>query len=101
MVNKNLTKAGAAKTAPKTLALNPVPVAPITYPVTAVIRLTPKGAAFNPKRPGTAAYALYAAYGKGGLTVGAYLAAAARTARPKAGRVAIAWDVARGYITVS
>jgi hypothetical protein len=87
MVTKKSPNAGAVS-APKTFSLN------------SVIRLTKLGAV-NPKRPGTAAHALYAAYGKGNLTVGAYLNAVAKLPRrSKAGRVALAWDFARKFITV-
>jgi hypothetical protein len=91
MVNKNLPKAGAVK-APKVTSPN--------LPLSAVITLTKLGAAGNPKRPNTVAYTLYTLYGKKPITVGAYINAVAKTARPKAGRVAIAWDLARGYIAV-
>jgi hypothetical protein len=71
------------------------------YSLSAKIAFTNLGASGNPKRPGTGAHELYAAYGKGNLTVGDYLKAAAKTSRPNAGRVALAWDVERGFITVS
>lgn len=90
MVNKNLPKAGAPS-APKATNLNP----------SAVIKFTKLGAAGNPKRPNTGAYVLYGYY-KNGITVGAYVnAVKAGGVRPNAARVAIAWDVARGFITVS
>lgn len=89
MVKKNLpTKAVAPKGAPK------------SFPLNAVIRLTKLGAV-NPKRPNTGAHVLYALYGKGGLTVGAYLnKVAAQKVRSHAGRLALSWDFARGFITV-
>lgn len=89
MVNKNLPTKAAAKAAPAT-NLNP----------SAVITLTKLGAAGNPKRPNTGAYTLYTYY-KNGITVGAYVNAVKKGGvRPNAARVAIAWDVARGFITV-
>ena len=92
MGTKRTTKAVAAKAVTK-----------VTNPLlaTSVIRLTKLGASGNPKRPNTAAYKLYSYY-RNGITVGAYVnAVKAGGVRPNAGRVAIAWDLARGFITVS
>jgi hypothetical protein len=73
-----------------------------TWPDSYVIRLTPKGKELNPKRGGTDAWKLYANYSKDpkGITVGKYVELAKNTDRPKAGRVAIKWDLERKYITV-
>lgn len=70
--------------------------------VNQIITLNKEAAANNGyKRPGSGAAELWAAYGKGNITVGKYLQACAGTkARPKAGRVALAWDLEHGYITV-
>jgi hypothetical protein len=90
MVTKNLNRKAA-----------PVKAATVTnYSPSAVIKLTKLGAQGNPKHPNSGAHQLYALY-KNGMTVGAYVNAAKATDRPKAGRVAIAWDVKHGYITVS
>lgn len=57
--------------------------------------LTPVGP--NPKRPGTAAYAATALYyAPGGVTVGAYLAAAGAR-----GAANLLYDLARGYVTAA
>jgi hypothetical protein len=88
------------KKSPKTAA----PVVKATssnFAPSARITLTKLGES-NPKRPNTGAHQLYACYGKGNLTVGAYLAAVAKTSlRPKAGRVALAWDLRHGFIKIA
>jgi hypothetical protein len=73
------------------------------YADTDVIRLTEVGAKGNPKRGGAVAYRMYELYQKGakGMTVREYVDAVGTTERSKAGRAAIAWDLARGYITVA
>lgn len=96
--NKPADKPKADKAAP---AKPPVTRA-AKFALTDIIRVTdPKKP--NPKRGRTAAWDLYEIYLKNpkGLTVGKYLELAASTERPKAGRAAIAWDVARKYITVT
>ena len=81
--------------APARAAVNPAPApAPTgrapTYPGAAVITVN----VANPKSGASRArYALYGAPGNS-LTVAAYIAAGGR-------RADIAWDVARGFITVS
>jgi hypothetical protein len=71
---------------------------PARYAPTAKITVLAKA---NPKRPNSAAHALFAAYEKAD-TVGAYLNAVAKLARrPKAGRLALAWDVKHGYVSVA
>ena len=76
---------------------------PVTAPAPATRRalppagyvLTPVGP--NPKRPGTAAYAATALYyAPGGVTVGAYMAAAG----PR-GAANLLYDLARGYVTAA
>lgn len=82
------------------------PKAPVrraaTWPDEYIIRLTPKGKEVNPKRGGTDAWKLYNNYARDakGITVGKYVELAKNTDRPKAGRVAIKWDLDRKYITV-
>jgi hypothetical protein len=73
-----------------------------TWPDTDIIRLTPLGLKGNPKRGQTDAFKLYENYAKSkqGITVGKYVELAKNTGRPKAGRVAIKWDLERKYITV-
>lgn len=65
-----------------------------------IIRFTKRGSQGNPKRPNSGAHELYEAY-EDGMTVEQYYVAAAKTRRPDAGKVAIAWDVAHGFIIVT
>jgi hypothetical protein len=80
-----------------------------TFPDSWIIRLTEKGQ-INPKRRAngagelTGAWELYECYEKGskGITVGEYVRRAQGTKhRPTSGRSAIAWDLKRGWITVT
>lgn len=72
----------------------PAPAARRALPPAGYV-LTP--AVPNPKRPGTAAYAATALYyAPGGVTVGAYMAAAG----PR-GAANLLYDLARGYVTAA
>src|SRR5215475_10099143 len=71
-----------------------------SYAPTDRVRFTKDGKAGNPKRPGTAAHALYALY-KDGMSVADYVKAVkAGPARRDQAYVALRWDVDKGFITV-
>lgn len=98
--------ATVAPQAPTTAAAPSVAVKPAKYPETAVITLTDKGKAGNPKRAASAKrYQLYLDAAKAGtpLTVGAYLdgCLALHADEPRyRWRADLTWDLQRGFITV-